>query len=775
MEITQFINMTNPINMTMNMTNTMNITMTNPIDDPVHSCGNEHEEHVGVHLASWRWEEIGGFVAMTWFMVFSGIAKIGFHHLHFLSSRIPESCLLVIIGVACGALLKTELPEYTSEFFFHYLLPPIILEAAYSLYDKVFLDNLITILIFAVIGTAFNFILIGSLLVGTYSLGLMGEIGEVEVMGSHNCTLEMDPNYSLQPVEVFLFSSLISAVDPVAVLAIFQEVGVNADLYYLVFGESLLNDGVAVVFYNMMNAFAGMEANNIPITAGDLALSICSFFTVALGGLLVGVIYGFITAAVTKTTKQVQVVEPLAVLGLAYSAYMTAELFHWSGIISMIGCGLTQAHYSFRNISEKSHTTVKYFVAMLSSTMDCIIFLYLGMALVTKEHNSNWHTGFVTWSVVYCLIVRFIGVYSFTYFINKKRMKPINLQSQFIMAYGGLRGAVGFSLVINIDKMIVPAAPIFVTTTLIIVMCTIGIQGATIKPLVNLLKIDKKKDEQKTLNEELNDNVLDHIMAGIEVISGRQGQAYILSLVEYYDETYLSKWFCRPNVDSEMTRLYEKLCLTDHLVNLYGPVAIQESMDHVDNGPFLTEAPMDTRARQMSVITSLMPKTHIDSQSHVGKMDARGGAGEVREDDRQTLKNALQDNPFNKYHYNYNRNLVREEDQSLGSHLQRRRSNTRKLSELVLQRHPSVTSMTSHITFKEQTESPLVEQLLHLPVPSRGGVHVAGVSAILHNQARRVSTAGSNISSRGPMSNISSITSRGTRLPGAPGQYHKIK
>ncbi len=192
----------------------------------------------------------------------------------------------------------------------------------------------------------------------------------------------LENNYDLSLMQVMLFASLISAVDPVAVLAIFQEVGVNPDLYYLVFGESLLNgmqsiyfigrknlpteslDGVAVVFYKMMNTFATMEHNHVDITVGQYFLGLLSFFTVAFGGLAIGIVIGFITALITKTTTEVRVMEPLALLGMGYLAYMTAELFHWSGIISLIGCGLIQAHYSFKNISKKSYTTVKYFIRM---------------------------------------------------------------------------------------------------------------------------------------------------------------------------------------------------------------------------------------------------------------------------------------------------------------------------------------------------------------------------------------------------------------------------
>ena len=92
-------------------------------------------------------------------------------------------------------------------------------------------------------------------------------------------------------------------------------------------------------------------------------------------------------------------------------------------IVSGSGCGIVQSHYAFKNISEKSHITVHYFISMLSSTMDCIIFLYLGVALLelrnSKEHF--WFPGFIAWTLVLCLLVRFIGVYVLTYAANSFR------------------------------------------------------------------------------------------------------------------------------------------------------------------------------------------------------------------------------------------------------------------------------------------------------------------------------------------------------------------
>ena len=377
------------------------------------------------------------------------------------------------------------------------------------------------------------------------------------------------------------------AVDPVAVLAIFQEVGVNSELYYIVFGESLLNDGVAVVFYNMMISFAEISAAGDAVTYQQILLGCLSFVTIALGGLTIGIIIGLLTGLFTRTTRDVSVVEPLIVMGMAFIAYFTAELFHWSGIISLIGCGIVQAHYSFENIQENSLITIEYFSKMLSSTMDSVIFLYLGKALLGNEKSWGWdvHVGFLCWTLAFCLIVRFIGVYSFTFILNKFRVKPINLQEQFIMAYGGLRGAVGFSLVISLQRQIVPSADMLVSTTLIVVMFTIWLQGSTIKPLVNILKIDKENDDQKYLMEELNDSALEIVSGAINKIIGRYGYVYFQTKFNEFDEKYMKRIFCNPDRDHEMKKLFEEKILAEHLATVYDPkLSIKKTLEIINEG-----------------------------------------------------------------------------------------------------------------------------------------------------------------------------------------------
>ena len=219
------------------------------------------------------------YIVVMGFILVSGLAKLIFHKAHLISSRIPESCLLIIMGILFGGILyavdsidgcllqhecselnNSIFPEFTPDLFFYILLPPIILESAYSLHNKIFIDNVRTIILFAVVGTVMNFLMIGGVLI--FAQNTNPYLSE-----QYNNSTESSVSNTTD-VQILLFSSLISAVDPVAVLAIFGEVGVNPTLYYLVFGESLLNDGVAVVFYSMMNVFATMESQGIPITAG---------------------------------------------------------------------------------------------------------------------------------------------------------------------------------------------------------------------------------------------------------------------------------------------------------------------------------------------------------------------------------------------------------------------------------------------------------------------------------------------------------------------------
>ncbi|XP_049960717.1 Na(+)/H(+) exchanger beta-like isoform X2 [Schistocerca serialis cubense] len=647
----------------------------------------EVNAHHGVHVASWRWDELGLFFTFTIFIVVTGLAKVGFHHAQWLSSRVPESCLMIVVGVTVGAIIystgvripenvedrvvlqsdvsQLALPTFTPRLFFLILLPPVILESAYSLYDRAFFDNFGTVMLYAVVGTLFNTFTIGPILFGLSKAGAMGDIYILQ-----GNALEL---HDLSLIECLVFSALISGVDPVAVLAIFQEIGVNKDLYFLVFGESLFNDAVTVVLYNTMVTFCEMPV----VPPEQFALAALAFFTVSLGGATVGIIFGLITALLTRSTTDVRVVEPLAVLGVAYLSYITAELVHFSGIISITFCGLVQAHYALKNISRKSYTTVKYFTRMLSSTSDAVIFLFLGMVLVSDRHI--WHTGFVMWTLVLCLVCRFLGVFLLTATANPLRVNKINAHEQFIMGYGGLRGAVAFSLAEMLDKNVIAPRQVFVTTTLVVILFTVFIQGSTIKPLVKLLHIKLSKMGQSSLNEELNNTVITNLMAGIEEITGVRGDFYIRKKFDTIDDMYLKRIFLHSGAEHDFTRLYEKLTLAEHYAHLYGPVTIVESKKaEMMNGDAMFIAPAIARAVHLSSLFPGVELRHSLNSDH----QPPASPDSTTSSDAVTLRRALRSNPYQKFHERFNRNLINDDCQELEEQLMRRHLVARTITQM---------------------------------------------------------------------------------------------
>ncbi|KAG7246804.1 hypothetical protein CRUP_038590, partial [Coryphaenoides rupestris] len=108
--------------------------------------------------------------------------------------------------------------------------------------------------------------------------------------------------------------------------------------------------------------------------------------------------------------------------------------------------------------------------------------------------------------------------------VNKLRRNAVTFRDQFIIAYGGLRGAICFSLVFLIDDF--PKKRLFITTTIVVILFTVFVQGMTIKPLVELLEVKKKKGALPTVSEEIHSRLLDHLLAGIEDVVGYWGQHY---------------------------------------------------------------------------------------------------------------------------------------------------------------------------------------------------------------------------------------------------------
>ncbi|KAM9669131.1 sodium/hydrogen exchanger 2-like [Dama dama] len=419
------------------------------------------------------------FEITLWIMLAS-LAKIGFHLYNKIPSVVPESCLLIFVGLIMGGLIYSlndkSPPVMNSDIFFLYLLPPIVLDAGYFMPSRPFFENIGTILLYAVVGTIWNAFGIGLSLYGICQVKLFN-LEDVSLL--HN----------------LWFGSLIAAVDPVAVLSVFEEIHVNEKLHILVFGESLLNDAVTVVLYKLFKSFSEMPS----IKPLDILAGIGKFFLVGIGGIFIGLLFGMIAAFTTRFTKTIRVIEPLFVFLYSYLSYLTAEMFHLSGIVAVIACAMSMKRYVEANISQKSHTTIKYFMKMWSSVSDTLIFIFLGVSTIGNNHEWNWP--YICFTVIFCLIWRALGVLVLTFFVNKCHVNTVTRKDQFIIAYGGLRGAICFSLVFLLPEF--SRKKLFIATTTVVILFTVIVQGMTIRPLVDLLDVTKRGETSPTVSEQI--------------------------------------------------------------------------------------------------------------------------------------------------------------------------------------------------------------------------------------------------------------------------------
>ncbi|XP_031170368.1 sodium/hydrogen exchanger 1 isoform X2 [Sander lucioperca] len=494
------------------------------------------------------------FEISLWVLLAS-VMKLGFHMIPRLPGIVPESCLLITVGLLVGGLIKLAgekvPPVLDSQLFFLCLLPPIILDAGYFLPIRPFMENLGTILMFAVVGTLWNAFFIGGLL---YAVCQIQPANPSEL-------------HQLEILPCLLFGSIISAVDPVAVLAVFEEIHINELLHILVFGESLLNDAVTVVLYHLFEEYSAAGT----VTVLDGFLGIISFLVVSLGGILVGAIYGILTAFTSRFTSHTRVIEPLFVFVYSYMAYLSAEMFHLSGIMALIACGAVMRPYVEANISHKSHTTIKYFLKMWSSVSETLIFIFLGVATVDGPHHWNWT--FVTVTVILCLVSRVIGVVGLTCVINKFRIVKLTTKDQFIVAYGGMRGAIAFSLGFLLKKEQFPMREMFLTAIITVIFFTVFVQGMTIKPLVELLAVKKKQEAKRSINEEIHTQFLDHLLTGIEDICGHYGHHHWKDKLNRFNKKYVKKCLIAGERSKE-----------PQLIAFYHKMEMKQAIDLVESG-----------------------------------------------------------------------------------------------------------------------------------------------------------------------------------------------
>lgn len=331
-------------------------------------------------------------------------------------------------------------------------------------------------------------------------------------------------------METLMFGSLISAVDPVATLCSFSHLQVDRNLYTIIFGESLVNDAMAIVLYR---TFKHAVEENITDPSDLWGHAFSGFFKTSIGSTAIGVVVGTSATLYFRFVKYNNNtdMEALVLIFTAYTSFLLAEVFHLSGILAALVCGIWCAVVTDRNLSDlgddKSHTLAKQFAGMAEmvlfvlSGMMTVLFIYGGRE-PTGGGREHFNIEDFSWPFFLCtlgliLVARALALFPLAAFLNwydtaeddiwvcfnipDRRTRYLSARDMIMMWAAGLRGAIAIGLAMDLPT---PHRYTMLTTTCMIVLFTTLVFGSSTPLLLKLLNIPTGVEEP-TDDERLDD------------------------------------------------------------------------------------------------------------------------------------------------------------------------------------------------------------------------------------------------------------------------------
>nr|XP_043635749.1 sodium/hydrogen exchanger 3-like [Erigeron canadensis] len=412
----------------------------------------------------------------------SGCIVIG--HLLEKTRWLNQSITALLIGLGTGCLIlltsggtNSRILEFNQEFFFIYLLPPIIFNAGFQVKKKQFFRNFTTITSFGVIGTLISFAIISF---GTSRLFPMLDIGYLEIK------------------DYLALGAIFSATDSVCTLQVLHQEETPL-LYSLVFGEGVVNDATSVVLFNAITNFDLSDMNL------HIGLKFAwNFFTLFILSTFLGVFVGLLCAFIIRTLyfgRHSTDREIALLMLMAYLSYITAEMLNLSGILTVFFCGIVMSHYAWHNVTHRSQVTTKHTFATMSYIAEVFIFLYVGMDSLDVEKWSfiNGSPEKSIWVSLILLVLIMVGRAAFilplSFLSNLSRRETaekVGIKQQFTVWWAGLmRGAVSVALAYKkftgSGKTVQPANALLITSTISVVLFSTVVFGLLTKPLIRWL------------------------------------------------------------------------------------------------------------------------------------------------------------------------------------------------------------------------------------------------------------------------------------------------
>jgi len=285
---------------------------------------------------------------------------------------------------------------------------------------------------------------------------------------------------TLPLIYCFLFGALISPTDPIAVLSILQKAKVSKSLETKVAGESLFNDGIAVVVFIIILQIA--QGSDVDLSVQGISWLLLKE---AGGGLALGIILGWTASRAIKAIDDYKVAV-LMTLSVVMGGYLIARALHFSGPLTMVASGLFLGNFDKK--SQMSPVTKDYlhkFWELIDEIMNAILFLLIGFELLVITNITNyWLAGII--AIIIVLLARFISIWLPTKIIPFK--KKFNAGTIKMLVWGGLRGGVSIALALSIAPG--EYKDTIVSIAYIVVVFSIIVQGLTIGKVANRSQLE---------------------------------------------------------------------------------------------------------------------------------------------------------------------------------------------------------------------------------------------------------------------------------------------
>ena len=417
-------------------------------------------------------------LAVLLLLIVAAASAIGFKRLHF-----PYTIGLLIVGLLLGFVGENEIMtplrslSLFPEVIMFVFLPVLIFESAYNLDNRLLLRNIVPVMVLAIPGMLLSTAIAGS------------------IAGA------MTP---LSWGEAFLFGALISATDPVAVIALFKELGAPKRLMTLVEGESLFNDATAIVVFSLIYNRLSSGGYGGGFELSFLLEGISRFAVVFAGGLLVGLVLGYALISLIPLGRGNPSLQVMISIALAYIAFIVAEHYlHVSGVMSVVGAGVMVGWLGSIRYSPETRESVKEFWEFAAFLANSLIFLLVGLALAEfiRELSEGGTVGDLTRlsdfivpiaaAIFAVLVARAIVIMVMIPLVSKlPGNEPVGWRYQTVMFWGGLRGAVALALGLSLEQEAVDKELIIILTLGVVLFTVIG-SGSTMGRLIHALKLDQ--------------------------------------------------------------------------------------------------------------------------------------------------------------------------------------------------------------------------------------------------------------------------------------------